>query len=352
MSAMATNLTGYRARKLYAQVLNRIRRSHRPGDRLGTQVELAREYRVSVQTMQRVLGALARQGWVVCSRRSGTFVSPRPAEVGRRVLRLMTTRPRALPASPFRRELFAWVAYRVAEMGAWLGVVNPAAGGDADRGSPADAWRRAVDNLDLAEVDALLALAPEDPTPLAELAERLPVVIIDSDQAGKPRSTVCLDYRRIVAGAMDRLGDLGHGRVGFWGLNFAEHGPGTRACYQAYLDWSAQTGRVPARPWLTLAESNEQYSQSAEKFATLPADARPTELLVCGRAREAAEELAGRGILPGRDISIVAIGADDQLGATVGHSHAGPGSGSCDWRGFSRTCPPWLSWWPRRFTAA
>jgi DNA-binding LacI/PurR family transcriptional regulator len=308
---MSLYLNGYRTSKLYTQVLNKIRRSLRPGDRLGTQVDLARDYGVSVQTMQRVLTVLARQGWVVRSRRSGTFVAPRPAQVGRRVLWLMNARPQTLLASPFHRGLLACVAYRVTEMGAWIRVMNGSAG-DGAAASAVQSWQALVDGIDMADADAVVALAPEDATPLADIAAQLPVIVIESAEASKACSTVCLDHRRIVATAMSRLTDLGHQRVGFWGLNFGMHGPRTRASYQAYLEWSAHAGRVPARHWLSLIESEGQYSRSADQLAGVPPDARPTALLLCGGASEAVRQLAGRGINVGQDISAISVGVDGQ----------------------------------------
>src|SRR3954470_1727515 len=49
-----------------------------PGTRLATRVEMARQYRTTVVTVQRALDHLAADGFVRANGRSGTHVTPHP----------------------------------------------------------------------------------------------------------------------------------------------------------------------------------------------------------------------------------------------------------------------------------
>src|SRR5580765_1414707 len=55
-----------------------VRGTPPPGSRLPTRLEMAKQYRTTVVTVQRALDHLAADGFVTANGRSGTYVAPHP----------------------------------------------------------------------------------------------------------------------------------------------------------------------------------------------------------------------------------------------------------------------------------
>lgn len=311
--ATTWGIRGYIARNLYVRLLSRIKSSCREGDRLESQVTLAKRYKVSVQTAQRVLGVLAQQGWVVRSRRSGTFVSKSPA-LGRNVLFVTGISREQLIHIPFYRDLLLHVAMAAADVGMALSVADMArldggksrAGRDAPPSGP-----------DLGEMDGMLALNPPKVAPMTVFAEHKPVVLIDSMFDSAPFSSARFDCTGALREIVHRLYSLGHQRIGFWGQ--LQEGAGhAESLYEAYLRVVASSGLAPKRDWIWSSETPGGFGPAAEKLAGIAAAERPTAVFVRGSVWSAIRELARRGMDVPADVSVVSLGRGGRRAASGG----------------------------------
>lgn len=92
---------------IYMQIMNRVRDSVAsgelgPGQRIGSVRELAAEFEVNPNTMQRALTELEREGLLVSERTAGRFVTE-----DRTLIRSLKQEAAEAAADTFRREMLA-----------------------------------------------------------------------------------------------------------------------------------------------------------------------------------------------------------------------------------------------------
>jgi len=92
---------------IYVQIMNRVRDAVasgelKPGERVASVRELAAEFEVNPNTMQRALNELEREGLLVSERTAGRFVT-----TDRTLIRSLKQETAEMAADTFRREMLA-----------------------------------------------------------------------------------------------------------------------------------------------------------------------------------------------------------------------------------------------------
>ncbi len=292
----------YLARHVADRLLDRVKRRHRPGDRLAGQVQLARQFGVSVSTMWRALGDLAARGWIHRSRRSGTFVGEGPRGIGGTIGLLTGLPMEAFAGSAFQRDFFVGLsmATMLAEKRLLLLPVKEP-GGRA-------LFAEAVARADLAALDALVVFDMYDTAPLEPIAANIPIVVTEFVEDGGPISGVCFDHPAGVRAALEHLAALGHRRIGYVGHSYISDHPefrGTR--YEAFGRIAHQMGLELPLEWSMDARRFGDVAVALDRFMAMPADSRPTAILTRDMAWPLLYEMTRRGLVAGRDLSVVSL---------------------------------------------
>lgn len=295
-------------RGVHRRLLDRIKRRCRPGERLGTQESLARELRVSTQTVQRALAVLAEQGWVVRTRGIGTFVSTgQPVGVGRgsssAVGLLSDIDAAVFSYAPFYRDLWVGLAGRLSEAGVLLHTIRRA--GEVG-------WREQEPRLagvDLSGFAGLAVVGGEWTPSLNRVARTTPVVVTERELASPcPASSVVFDHVSGIRSAVEHLWSLGHRRIGFMGSVY------TRGIqeyadprYDLYVRGMVARGVDPRPSWTTTAWRLSDWPNCVSRWLSSSPGDRPTAILFAGDAWAGLLAFGQRGVRPGRDISVVAV---------------------------------------------
>ena len=292
----------YLARHVADQLLDQIKRRHHCGDRLAGEIQLARQFGVSVSTMQRALGDLVASGWIRRSRRSGTFVGEGPRGIGG-IIGLLASPPVAVfVESAFQRDFFAGLsmATMLAEKRLLLLPVKR----HGDRAMLAEA----VAAVDLATLDALVVFGIYDTASLEQIAVNIPVVVTEFVEEGGSISRVCFDYPTGVRTALEHLVALGHRRIGYVGHSYIHANPefhGTR--YEAFGQIAHQMGLELPLEWNVDARRFGDAATVLDRFMAMPADSRPTAILTRDMTWPLLYEMARRGLAAGGDLSVVSL---------------------------------------------
>ncbi|MDD4889500.1 MAG: GntR family transcriptional regulator [Phycisphaerae bacterium] len=306
MSSAPNNppIRGYRTRLVYRELLDRIRRSHLPGDRLHRQVDLAREFGCSVHIVQRALAALVDQGWVTRSKRSGTFVA-RGQPTSRTVGLLCDFSPGAFLYTPMYREILCGISVRLMQDGVALRMM---------RSEPEEgAWLmdRRLASADLSELAGLIVVhagAARTPKPLAAVGRSMPVVLLEAQEPIANCSTVNPDHVGGTQAAIRHLWELGHRRIGFSGSYYVRGLHDHREPrYDAYISEMRDRGIDPPREWILPAWTYHEWKHVAERFLSTAPTNRPTALLVRHATWLILHELEAGGVRIGIDLSAVAL---------------------------------------------
>lgn len=306
-------LTGFRSQKIYRDLLGRIRRRYRPGQRLGTQVELAQQFGVSDKTMQGVLRALARDGVVVRTRGLGTTVADHSLLWGRRIGVVGLPPGRFWDRSLFYSDLFVPLMATLSAAGAavqlldtnWLDELRRQ--GELDPPGSSDAVRR------LADIDALAVVDPPPGDLLERIGRTMPTVAVNIPPAAGLVSYMAIDHMAGVKWAVDHLWKLGHRRIGCWGQLYVRESAATGAGnheerYDAFVQiLSRRLGQPPDRDWIRMVWDARSWREAADRWMKTPPAARPTAILCRGGTWALLWELVRSGVRIGRDVSVLGL---------------------------------------------
>jgi hypothetical protein len=256
-----------------------------PGDPLPTTTELARQFGVTVNTVQQGLDALRRRGLIERQRGHGTFVSPKACA---RTLGLVFGRP-ALTGSDDRFYLLlAGHLGRQARQRGWeLRTYLPLDDGDHDRVASEirlDAERGRLRGL---------AYISEGPAMDRWLAAQAPVPVAPMHTA--------FDYAGLVRQAVARLAAGGARRIALVPPDRFHLERCRAACAEALATAAAgDAGELPP--------CNREADGLAlgARLAALPADQRPQALVVCNdnAARGLIAALLAAGVAIPRDLRL------------------------------------------------
>ncbi|MDD4889323.1 MAG: substrate-binding domain-containing protein [Phycisphaerae bacterium] len=298
-------IRGYRTRQVYRQLLDRIQRRHRPGDRLAGQIDLARELHCSVTVVKQAMAALVEQGWVTRSKHVGTFVTGGPGRVlsGARMVGLLSDlHSESFLHARVYREMFLGLALRLAEQGVGVQLLRT----EVDEG-PHLAQRR-LESADLSQLAGLVAMNVEAPEPLETIGRTMPVVLMERSKPYANCSTIIPDHRAAVRAAIEHLWTLGHRRIGFSGKYYVADPPERpEPRYDWYVSEMLAHGINPPHEWMLPAWNLRDWRQSARRFAAMPPADRPTALLVRHATWLVLHELETNGVRVGTDVSAVAL---------------------------------------------
>lgn len=308
-------LPGFRSRRIYRELLGRIRRRYRPGQKLGTEVQLARQFGVAPGTMAGVLSALARDGVVVRTRGLGTMVADHPMPLARRVGLVGLPVDRFWERGRFYADLFAAMMATLTDAdvtvqrfhNAWLEELRMPGGSDTPPG-----WPGELATQQLAQVDALVVLDPGRIDVLESIGRLMPVVAANVPPAGGGISYVAFDHAAGVEQAIDHLWALGHRRIGCWGQLYVRRSvtsPDNReARYDAFVEnLSHRLGQPPDITWMQLAWDPPSWEKAVDRWLAKPPHNRPTAIVCRGGAWALLWELIRRGVRVGREVSVVAL---------------------------------------------
>lgn len=279
-------------RKIYQDLLHQIHDHHlQHGERLPSELELARTYHVSRPTVTRALNDLRREGLLVRRSGAGSFVqlsgeplSPKSGTDTHRRFGLLV---------PRLGEIFEPIANRIAELAhdldfslLWVGTTNE------DSASPEmyeQTCRRYIEH----QVDGIFLVTMEL-TPEADRVNRrvmelllqadIAVILIDSDFEVFPRRSrfdlVGIDNLRSGYLAASHLLERGAGRIDFFQQPYAAPTVGARI--RGYEEALKDAGISPAREWV----HNGDPADSAYVRDCLEQGA---ENIICGNDATAAE---------------------------------------------------------------
>ncbi len=226
----AVDELSYLYEKIYRSLMDDITAGARkPGDRLPTELELAKEYGVSRITSKKALNMLARQGLAVRRRGLGTFVSaPKGKEQAPRIARpsfsLRETGNRRLGlimedlGESYALGLFYEIERQATRQGfqVCLGVSF----GDQVT------EREALHKLLALDVEGLLVMPAHgsyyDTDLLRLVLDHFPVVLIDRPLNGIPAPSVCSDNEEGARGLAQHLIGKGHRNIVYISTNIAE----------------------------------------------------------------------------------------------------------------------------------
>jgi DNA-binding LacI/PurR family transcriptional regulator len=286
--------TGPQVRGTAERLLRRVRR-HRPGDRLETIAAMAGRFKVSLATMHKAVSLLSRQGWLSSSRGAGTFVAAGPK---RRTgpLGLRTALPiDAFSEAEFYREFLLGLCATALSLGMDVRLLP----GEEQEGLDPEDWE---------DLCGLVALDLIDAAPLLPLVEQLPVVMLETTVTPPQISGVSVDFIPAIREAIQYLFGLGHRRFGFVGFSSLRRGSALRCPrYEAFVKTVESLGGEYDLQWSMDARHVPHAGRAIERLVSAPPSHRPTAVITRNMAWPVLCEMARRGLVPGKDLSVVSL---------------------------------------------
>ena len=243
------------------------------GERLGSETQLALEWKVSPVTIQKALSTLQREGWVVRRPRIGTVVADRStsalAKVG-----LLVTGTSDLPQSSYMVGI-------VANLGEGLEPVTYVTENRAR--IEAECLERAA-----SECGALICCptgAPENTPLFKTIAALRPTVLIDSVLDGVEADSVMTDNAGSILLGLRHLESLGHSRIAY----FMRHPQLTTSAserYKGYYRYMKDSlGAVDPERWVRrfsgIMSPEQHYVRIETVLAEMLREAEPVTAIAC-----------------------------------------------------------------------
>ena len=295
--SLKTSLAGQMADRIREELIRR----GKPGDRIPSGRALAERLGVGRNTIYRALDQLTKEGWLKrLAGRGRVMTRPRKRPV-RTSGMLFPFDAARLVTEPFNREIFIGISQAADEAGRHLLSLFGTCRRMTKLGH-STLW-----SPDMRTVDSLITLEIFDTELIAQAASMFPVVSVDLSCKLPNVSSAALDHEASIRMAFKYLLDLGHRRIGFLGRISSKRDPavGERlAAYRRAFEWAS----LPADPkWVFRADYDHRVRQPLAAWPQLPADRRPTALIVVDLFWRLADQLLSAGVkIPG-DLSLVNI---------------------------------------------
>lgn len=183
----------------------------RPGERLGSETDLAAQWKVSPVTAHKAMQELQREGWVIRKRRVGTVVAERTALPARRIAMVFTDLA-AMPQAGYARGIRDALPEEV--------KLTPFdIRGDARR--EADCLKQILAGN---EADGLVCYATCDPANIAifrDLSRKIPLIFVDRLPTGLEKDViqadaVMTDNAGSIRAGLELLHTRGHRRIAYF----------------------------------------------------------------------------------------------------------------------------------------
>jgi len=243
-----------------------IRRGElQPGQRIGSETELASTWRVSPVTIQRALSELQREGWVLRRPKIGTIVADRSAQ-SRKVALLVSSAGDATQSS--------YISGLTANLGDDLELVTINTQNSATL--EADALRRAA-----AECRAIVCSptgAVENSPLFKSIATTVPIVFIDRALDGVDGDVIMTDNLGSIDLGLRHLASLGHSRIAYFMLHPQLTHSATER-YKGYVQFMASDTHV--RQFSRVISPEQHYVRVETVLAEMLRDPKPITAIVC-----------------------------------------------------------------------
>lgn len=207
------------------------------GARIATDTEMAHHFNVSRVTVQRALGELQREGWVVRRRKAGTVVADRSSLPTTKIALVFTTlsdRPQCDYLSGIEESLAG--KYQLVPMNTYRTIQGEV-----------KCLEKAME-----ECSGIILYPSCEPvnTPLLkQIASKAPLVIVDRAPEGLETDTVMTDNFGSMLTGLNHLYSLGHRRIGYLMSNKI-HISSVRERHDAYVQFMKhQFGDVDLARW-------------------------------------------------------------------------------------------------------
>lgn len=197
---------------LYKQLSNTIKEQlakgvYKPGDRLPSMDDLAKEFSINKITVRKALTELIADGLIYSIPAQGTYVSEPQQEEPRatnrlRTISLYSTEIILNDIGPYHMEMLNGLRQEISKLDASLVLLH-----SENARTPAEA----LNLIKRSEADAMVYLGPIDPTILRYLIKNgPPAIILDNNLNDISVDTICVDNKEAGKTAMEHLLGLGH----------------------------------------------------------------------------------------------------------------------------------------------